>query len=151
MHPRDMLALMGPSGAGKSTLMDILAGRKSVGLLSGQVLVNGQPRGREFVRKTAYVPQVGSAGWQRGCMHKVGVWYPVARGLAKHHYSRTPHAPTVPPPSPTHKGTALPPHSINTLQINPGGQLPAHHDCGRNHAILLTPAAAPKVERRRAP
>jgi ABC-type multidrug transport system ATPase subunit len=56
--PGDMLALMGPSGAGKSTLMDILAGRKSVGNLTGAVLVNGRPRKQaEFARKTAYVPQ----------------------------------------------------------------------------------------------
>jgi ABC-type bacteriocin/lantibiotic exporter with double-glycine peptidase domain len=58
-EPGDMLALMGPSGAGKSTLMDILAGRKSVGNLTGSVLVNGMPRKKdEFARKTAYVPQV---------------------------------------------------------------------------------------------
>eukprot|EP00878_Enallax_costatus_P020993 GHUV01022209.1.p1 GENE.GHUV01022209.1~~GHUV01022209.1.p1 ORF type:complete len:299 (-),score=59.91 GHUV01022209.1:26-922(-) len=57
--PGDMLALMGPSGAGKSTLMDILAGRKSVGNLTGAVLVNSRPRKKaEFARKTAYVPQV---------------------------------------------------------------------------------------------
>eukprot|EP00878_Enallax_costatus_P000100 GHUV01000134.1.p1 GENE.GHUV01000134.1~~GHUV01000134.1.p1 ORF type:complete len:870 (+),score=236.10 GHUV01000134.1:1054-3663(+) len=56
--PGDMLALMGPSGAGKSTLMDILAGRKSVGNLTGAVLVNSRPRKKaEFARKTAYVPQ----------------------------------------------------------------------------------------------
>eukprot|EP00879_Flechtneria_rotunda_P001281 GHRR01001430.1.p1 GENE.GHRR01001430.1~~GHRR01001430.1.p1 ORF type:complete len:214 (+),score=57.94 GHRR01001430.1:477-1118(+) len=56
--PGDMLALMGPSGAGKSTLMDILAGRKSVGNLTGEVLVAGLPREQdEFARKTAYVPQ----------------------------------------------------------------------------------------------
>lgn len=51
-------ALMGPSGAGKSTLMDILAQRKSVGNLSGFLLVNGEPATSGFVRKTAYVPQV---------------------------------------------------------------------------------------------
>ena len=49
---------MGPSGAGKSTLMDILAMRKSVGELTGQLLLNGQPATRSFIRKTAYVPQV---------------------------------------------------------------------------------------------
>lgn len=60
-QPGDMLALMGPSGAGKSTLMDILAGRKSVGNLTGAVLVDGKPRRQqEFARKTAYVPQVRS-------------------------------------------------------------------------------------------
>jgi ABC-type multidrug transport system fused ATPase/permease subunit len=50
-------ALLGPSGAGKSTLMDILAQRKSVGVLTGQLLVAGHPAGRGFIRCTAYVPQ----------------------------------------------------------------------------------------------
>lgn len=49
---------MGPSGAGKSTLMDILAQRKSMGNLSGFLLVNGQPATSAFIRKTTYVPQV---------------------------------------------------------------------------------------------
>ena len=49
---------MGPSGAGKSTFMDILAMRKSVGHLTGQLLLNGQPATKNFIRKTAYVPQV---------------------------------------------------------------------------------------------
>jgi ABC-type lipoprotein export system ATPase subunit len=31
----------GPSGAGKSTMLDILAMRKTVGTLSGEILVNG--------------------------------------------------------------------------------------------------------------
>lgn len=51
-------ALLGPSGAGKSTLMDILAQRKSVGNLSGQMLIGGKPVTRSFIRKTSYVPQV---------------------------------------------------------------------------------------------
>jgi ABC-type ATPase involved in cell division len=50
-------ALLGPSGAGKSTLMDILAQRKSVGALTGQLLVGGRPVTSSFIRKTAYVPQ----------------------------------------------------------------------------------------------
>jgi hypothetical protein len=59
-HPLHCMlqALLGPSGAGKSTLMDILAQRKTVGYLSGFLLVNGQPANERFVRKTAYVPQV---------------------------------------------------------------------------------------------
>jgi ABC-type iron transport system FetAB ATPase subunit len=51
-------ALMGPSGAGKSTFMDILAMRKSVGNLSGRLLLSGRPANTSFIRKTAYVPQV---------------------------------------------------------------------------------------------
>jgi ABC-type multidrug transport system ATPase subunit len=53
-----MQALMGPSGAGKSTFMDILAMRKSVGHLSGRLLLSGRPANTSFIRKTAYVPQV---------------------------------------------------------------------------------------------
>jgi ABC-type lipoprotein export system ATPase subunit len=37
--------------------MDMLALRKSVGNLTGMVLVNGQPATPAFVRRTAYVPQ----------------------------------------------------------------------------------------------
>ncbi|EFJ44829.1 hypothetical protein VOLCADRAFT_47392, partial [Volvox carteri f. nagariensis] len=41
-----------------STLLDVLAARKSVGRLSGQVLVDGKPRDDSaFVRRSAYVPQ----------------------------------------------------------------------------------------------
>lgn len=52
-----MLAVLGHSGSGKSTLLDMLAGRKRVGALTGQVLVNGVPRGPEFYQMVAYVPQ----------------------------------------------------------------------------------------------
>lgn len=52
-------ALMGPSGAGKSTLMDILALRKSVGELTGQLLLDGKRANKSFVKQTAYIPQVG--------------------------------------------------------------------------------------------
>jgi ATP-binding cassette subfamily G (WHITE) protein 2 len=37
--------------------MDILAQRKSVGTLTGQMLVGGRPVTSSFIRKTAYVPQ----------------------------------------------------------------------------------------------
>jgi ABC-type multidrug transport system ATPase subunit len=39
--PGWMVAIMGPSGAGKSTMLDILANRKSVGDITGQISVNG--------------------------------------------------------------------------------------------------------------
>jgi ABC-type multidrug transport system ATPase subunit len=55
---RVLQALMGPSGAGKSTLMDILAMRKTVGQLSGCLLVDGQPATQTFLKKASYVPQV---------------------------------------------------------------------------------------------
>jgi ABC-type multidrug transport system ATPase subunit len=37
--------------------MDILALRKSIGNLSGRILVNGERATKKFIRKTAYVPQ----------------------------------------------------------------------------------------------
>jgi hypothetical protein len=40
--------------------MDILAQRKSTGNLSGFLLANGRPTTSSFIRKTAYVPQVGT-------------------------------------------------------------------------------------------
>jgi ABC-type multidrug transport system ATPase subunit len=64
----ELLALMGPSGAGKSTLMDILAGRKTMGNLSGTILVNDRPRRRSDKHHTAYVPQVRHFGtWLYDC------------------------------------------------------------------------------------
>jgi ABC-type cobalamin/Fe3+-siderophores transport system ATPase subunit len=39
------------------TPQDILALRKSVGNLTGRILVNGQRASKKFIRKTAYVPQ----------------------------------------------------------------------------------------------
>lgn len=70
MHPHhlEMQALLGPSGAGKSTLMDILAQRKSMGQLSGFLLVNGRPATSSFIRKTAYVPQVSGEEQRRASM-----------------------------------------------------------------------------------
>lgn len=38
--------------------MDILAQRKSVGALSGVVMLGKRPVGKGYIRKTAYVPQV---------------------------------------------------------------------------------------------
>jgi ATP-binding cassette subfamily G (WHITE) protein 2 len=55
-----LMAVMGPSDAGKSTLLDILAGRKSQGTISGQVLYNGETQaqlGVIFPRIVGYVVQ----------------------------------------------------------------------------------------------
>ena len=53
-HAHPLAAVDAPSpplqNPGKSTLLDILAGRKSVGRLTGSVMVNGAPRGPTFVR-----------------------------------------------------------------------------------------------------
>lgn len=46
------------SGSGKSTLLDILAQRKTVGKLKGQVLIAGHPPTQTFLRRYAgYVEQ----------------------------------------------------------------------------------------------
>ncbi len=52
-----LTALMGVSGAGKTTLLDVLAQRHSVGILSGDVLLNGTDLTPSFQRKTGYVQQ----------------------------------------------------------------------------------------------
>lgn len=49
--------LMGVSGAGKTTLLDVLAQRTSIGVITGDMLVNGKPLDSSFQRKTGYVQQ----------------------------------------------------------------------------------------------
>lgn len=49
---------MGASGAGKTTLLDVLALRKTIGVISGDVLVAGRPVGIDFQRGTAYCEQL---------------------------------------------------------------------------------------------
>lgn len=48
---------MGASGAGKTTLLDVLASRVTMGVVTGQMLVNGRQRNSGFQRKTGYVQQ----------------------------------------------------------------------------------------------
>jgi ABC-type multidrug transport system ATPase subunit len=51
-------ALMGSSGAGKTTLMDVICGRKTEGVMEGEILVNGKPKVDSAFRKLAgYVEQ----------------------------------------------------------------------------------------------
>ncbi|GAA5916936.1 hypothetical protein JCM6882_003833 [Rhodosporidiobolus microsporus] len=57
VRPGQLTALMGSSGAGKTTLLDVLANRKTVGVIGGERLVAGRPPGKEFQRGTAYVEQ----------------------------------------------------------------------------------------------
>ncbi|KZL77189.1 multidrug resistance protein CDR1 (ABC-2 type transporter) [Colletotrichum tofieldiae] len=57
VKPGTLTALMGVSGAGKTTLLDVLATRVTMGVISGEMLVNGQPRDESFQRKTGYVQQ----------------------------------------------------------------------------------------------
>ncbi|KAJ3523927.1 hypothetical protein NM208_g12262 [Fusarium decemcellulare] len=57
VRPGKITALMGASGAGKTTLLDVLADRVTMGVVSGDMLVNGHLRGRSFQRTTGYVQQ----------------------------------------------------------------------------------------------
>ncbi|VVT57142.1 uncharacterized protein SAPINGB_P005555 [Magnusiomyces paraingens] len=57
VQPGTLTALMGASGAGKTTLLDTLADRVTMGVVTGDMLVNGKPRDESFQRKTGYVQQ----------------------------------------------------------------------------------------------
>lgn len=59
VKPGTLTALMGASGAGKTTLLDVLAQRTTVGVVTGDMLVNGRPSGADFQRQTGYVQQQG--------------------------------------------------------------------------------------------
>ncbi|KAG2488519.1 hypothetical protein HYH03_012840, partial [Edaphochlamys debaryana] len=57
-EPGVLLALMGGSGAGKTTLMDVIAGRKTIGSISGTITVNGHTADpRAWSRVMGYVEQ----------------------------------------------------------------------------------------------
>ncbi|KDQ63067.1 hypothetical protein JAAARDRAFT_119769 [Jaapia argillacea MUCL 33604] len=58
VKPGTLTALMGASGAGKTTCLDVLAQRKNIGVVSGDVLVDGRPLDSEFARGTAYAEQL---------------------------------------------------------------------------------------------
>lgn len=57
VKPGTLTALMGVSGAGKTTLLDCLADRTSMGVITGEMLVDGKIRDESFQRKTGYVQQ----------------------------------------------------------------------------------------------
>ncbi|KAK9450534.1 ABC-2 type transporter-domain-containing protein [Limtongia smithiae] len=57
VKPGTLTALMGSSGAGKTTLLDVLASRVTMGVVTGDMLVNGHQRDDSFQRKTGYVQQ----------------------------------------------------------------------------------------------
>lgn len=59
VKPGTLTALMGVSGAGKTTLLDVLAQRTTMGVITGDMLVNGKPLDASFQRKTGYVQQQG--------------------------------------------------------------------------------------------
>ena len=57
VKPGTLTALVGVSGAGKTTLLDVLASRVTIGVVSGDMLVDGRQRDSSFQRKTGYVQQ----------------------------------------------------------------------------------------------
>ncbi|GJN93621.1 hypothetical protein Rhopal_006678-T1 [Rhodotorula paludigena] len=57
VKPGTLTALMGVSGAGKTTLLDVLASRVKMGVVTGDISVDGNPRDSSFQRKTGYVQQ----------------------------------------------------------------------------------------------
>ncbi|KAG9231760.1 putative ABC transporter CDR4 [Amylocarpus encephaloides] len=57
VKPGTLTALMGVSGAGKTTLLDVLASRTTMGIVTGEMLVDGHQRNTGFQRKTGYVQQ----------------------------------------------------------------------------------------------
>ncbi|KAK8014415.1 ABC transporter CDR4-like protein 3 [Apiospora arundinis] len=57
VKPGTLTALMGVSGAGKTTLLDALASRIKMGVITGEMLVDGHLRDNSFQRKTGYVQQ----------------------------------------------------------------------------------------------
>ncbi|KAJ7596495.1 ABC-2 type transporter-domain-containing protein [Mycena floridula] len=58
VKPGTLTALMGASGAGKTTCLDVLAQRKTIGVISGDLLVDGRPLDSDFARGTAYAEQM---------------------------------------------------------------------------------------------
>lgn len=57
VKPGTLTALMGVTGAGKTSLLDVLANRVTVGVVTGEMLVDGRLRDGSFQRKTGYVQQ----------------------------------------------------------------------------------------------
>ncbi|KAH8670380.1 ATP-binding cassette transporter [Tricladium varicosporioides] len=59
VKPGTLTALMGVSGAGKTTLLDCLADRRvGMGIITGDMLVDGKIRDESFQRKTGYAQQL---------------------------------------------------------------------------------------------
>ncbi|OJJ97758.1 hypothetical protein ASPACDRAFT_1858481 [Aspergillus aculeatus ATCC 16872] len=57
VQPGTLTALMGVTGAGKTSLLDVLANRVTMGVVTGEMLVDGRMRNNSFSRKTGYVQQ----------------------------------------------------------------------------------------------
>ncbi|PWA74787.1 pleiotropic drug resistance protein 3 [Artemisia annua] len=57
-RPGVLTALMGVSGAGKTTLLDVLSGRKSSGVVEGEIRIGGYPKVQDtFARISGYCEQ----------------------------------------------------------------------------------------------
>lgn len=56
--PGLLIALMGASGAGKTTLLNTLAQRQNMGVVTGDMLVDGRKLGVEFQRGTGFCEQM---------------------------------------------------------------------------------------------
>ncbi|KNC86078.1 hypothetical protein SARC_01770 [Sphaeroforma arctica JP610] len=58
MYPGEMVAVMGPSGAGKSTALDIIAGRRKSGAVTGEIWAMGnRVKGQTLRQKVGFVDQ----------------------------------------------------------------------------------------------
>lgn len=58
VKPGSMIALMGASGSGKTTLLNTLAQRQRIGVVSGEVLVDGRALPPDFQRGTGFCEQM---------------------------------------------------------------------------------------------
>lgn len=57
VKPGTLTALMGSSGAGKTTLLDVLADRKTIGVIEGERLIEGKHIDVSFQRQCGYAEQ----------------------------------------------------------------------------------------------
>jgi ABC-type multidrug transport system ATPase subunit len=58
VKPGHLTAIMGSSGAGKTTLLDVLAKRKTIGVIEGNIYLNNEAIMNDFERITGYCEQM---------------------------------------------------------------------------------------------